>query len=127
MGRIVDSNLKDAVIFLINLRRGREHAISREELLLQLAQHGFVVEERLMREAIHELRAEGNLIGSFGGIGGGYFILESWPEVDEFCEHEFHSRAMDHLAQERVMRHAAGKKIGPRPVPQQLGLPMEVS
>jgi hypothetical protein len=120
----VNQLLMDAVIAAINPHRGREHAISRHDLLIYLAESGQPTDERVVRRAIHELREAGNLIGSSGGVKGGYWIMESWPEVDDWCEREVRARALDLMDQARIIRKAAARKIGPHPVPQQLGLPI---
>lgn len=118
--------LKDCVLFLLNFHRGRDQAISRDELLHQLASHDFAdVEERMLRVMIHELRGEGNLICSSGGLTGGYWMADGWDDVEEYLDHEVRARALDLLEQETIMRHAAGIEFGPKPVPHQLELAMD--
>jgi hypothetical protein len=113
--------LKECVLFLLNFHRGRDQAISRDEFLHQLAMHGFAdVKERKLRVMIHELRAEGNLICSSGGLTGGYWCAAGWDDVEEYFDREVRARALDLLEQEKILRHAAGIEFGPKPVPDQL-------
>lgn len=118
--------LRECVLYLLNFHQGRKQAISRSELLHQLADHGFAgVEEREVRIIIHDLKQSGELIGSTGGIGGGYYIATGWDELEDYWEHEIDSRALDLLQQKKAQRHQAVIQFGPKPVPHQLELVMD--
>jgi len=119
----INPNLKEAILFLLSPHHGQWRAISREDLLFRLAGSGFHDDERIVRAAIAELQDEGHLIGSSGGRGGGYWLMDSWPEVDEFCEHQVRSRALSLLHKERQIRHAALQQLGPRST-EQMALPV---
>ena len=111
--------LRDAVLYILNFHHGHAQAISRDEFLHQLLAHGQgAVDERDLRSVIHDLRTEGNLIISSGGIKGGYWMAAGWEEVEEYLDHEVHARAMDLLEQERIIRHSAALEFGPKPSPQ---------
>jgi hypothetical protein len=115
--------LKDAVLQLLTPRVGRERAISRKDLLMFLMQKGVRFgDEREVRMAIYALRREGNMILSTGGQGGGYFLAASWSELNEYLDREVHSRAMDLLEQERILRAEAERTWGVEQFP----LPLEI-
>lgn len=93
---------------------GKENAVPRDRLVNMLARwktgNGF---ERQVRAAILELRQNGWLICSTGGISGGYWLAANWEEVTEFITREYHSRAMSMLDTEKKMKQAAQEKWGP--------------
>ena len=97
---------------ILSFHNGREHAIGRGEVVQALKSHGFDVDERQAREAIHDLRRKGNLICSAPGKGGGYYLAESHKDVREFFKRELHPKAMDLLETEKAMREAAKQKFG---------------
>ena len=109
-----DPGLKRDLVQIFRRAVGRENAIPRGQLLHMLGQWqdgaGF---ERTVRAAIVDLRNEGFLICSTGGREGGYWLAESWGELIEFVEREYHSRAMSMLATEKAMRAAARNQWGP--------------
>jgi len=115
--------LKDAVLQLLTPRVGREHAISRKDLLVFLMQNGVRFgDEREVRMAIHALRREGNMILSTGGAGGGYWLAAAWGELNEYLDREVRPRAVDLLDQERILRAEAERTWGV----EQFALPLEI-
>lgn len=100
---------------------GRENALPRPKLLAKLAVMGYGepdpktgtlrVPDRKARKAIEILQERGELIGSTGGRGGGYFKLKSMNEYRWFEIHELNSRAMTILGKRRVMRRAAHREF----------------
>lgn len=69
-----NDNLKQAILTILSIHKGRANAISRIDLVLGLMRRGFGKNEREARIAIQELRKSGALVGSCGGAGGGYFL-----------------------------------------------------
>lgn len=105
--------LDRALLRVLSQRRGRDLAISREDLLAALRSLGFKVHERQARAAINELRKTGQMICSTGGEGGGYWLASSWEELEEYLSHEVHPRAMDLLEQEAALRRSGELAWGP--------------
>ena len=68
--------------------------------------------DRKIRNTVRDLRREGALICSTGGIKGGYWIPESLLEVLYFIATELISRAMDLLVTAKRMKDAAFRKFG---------------
>lgn len=121
----VRENLRECVLYLLNFHQGRRQAVSRANLLWKVQSHGFDdIDDRTLRAMIHDLKKEGELIGSTGGAGGGYYMLAGWAELDEYLEREVRARALDLLDQEKVLRQAAEIHFGPRPSAQLALLPM---
>jgi hypothetical protein len=96
---------------------GKENALARTALLAKLGQMGYGepdpktgrlrVPDRKARLAIEVLQERGELIGSTGGKGGGYFVLRCMAEYRWFEIHELNSRALTILRKRRLMRRAA--------------------
>lgn len=105
--------LDRAVLRVLSQRRGREMAISRDDLLAALRSLGFKVHERQARATINELRKSGQMICSTGGEGGGYWLASSWEELEEYLSREVHPRAMDLLEQEAALRRSGELAWGP--------------
>lgn len=104
--------LDRAVLRILGFHLGREAAISRADLLMELGNHGFRVPDRAARAAINQLRKLGNPICSAGGEGGGYYLARGWNELVEFIDREMHSRAMDLLEQEKALRKEGERRWG---------------
>jgi len=93
---------------IIELHRGKENAISKPKLKNALSKHGFKVDERQIRAAVHELRQQGiPLISSSGAKG--YWFAESRKEVDEFIARELRPRAVDLFTSIRALESTAEK------------------
>jgi len=106
------AGLDRAILRLLMFHVGRDNAIGRETMLVQLANVGFRVQDRIARAAINELRKTGQPICSAGGEGGGYWMAQNWEELTEYIERELHSRAMDMLEQEQALKKAAEQRWG---------------
>lgn len=113
--------LERAVLRALSYHLGKEHAVNKEQLIADAGMNGFVVGEREIRLAINELRHAGEPICSSSGSSG-YWIAEGWDELSEFLERELHSRAMDMLRQENVLRMEASRRWGKDPRDGQLPL-----
>jgi hypothetical protein len=72
------------------------------------------IDEREIREAIHELRKQGLPICSTGGFGGGYYRAADQDELEEYLDREIHSRATDLLETEAILRKACEMTWGPK-------------
>jgi hypothetical protein len=104
--------LDRAVLRVIGFHTGIDSAISRADLVSEVARMGFKVHERVLRLTINQLRKRGHLICSTGGSGGGYFVPANWEELQEYLSREVHARAMDLLEQEKALRESAEKRWG---------------
>jgi len=91
---------------------GKKRAIGRKDLVLALSQFGFDIHERMIRACINQLRKEGNIICSTGGVDGGYYLADNWEELNEYLVREVHSRAMDLLEQEKALKASGERKWG---------------
>ena len=58
------------------------------------------------------LRRAGHLICSAAGENGGYYLISSLDEFNEFMQTEFLSKIRDMSKTAHVMTHAATKKFG---------------
>lgn len=116
LSEVVDQmppGLERAMLRVLSARRGREMAISREDLVAALRSLGFRVHERQARACINQLRKDGQMICSTGGADSGYWLASSWEELEEYLEREVHSRAMDLLEQEQALRKSGELAWGP--------------
>lgn len=108
--------LSDMVQTALKSHVGRDNAISRRNLLLQLGPQMVALGmppgrmDRNLRLAIRQLRKIGYPICSTGGSKGGYFLATDPAELEEYLTVEVHGRAMDLLEQEKAMRQGAGRQ-----------------
>ena len=101
--------LGEAVLKIICLH-DRRNPISRSKLVARLAPFG--VGERMVREQIKQLRRAGHLIGSAAGVGGGYYLIKTPQEFQDFLLSEYQSKINDMHRTADSMRDAADKKWG---------------
>lgn len=112
------AGLERAIRRVLEFHTGREQAISRSQLITDLARMGFNYidkDDRPIRGCINQIRKSGTLgswICSTGGVGGGYWLAKNQDEMEEFIEHEEESRLGDFAKQVRAMRAAAKKHWG---------------
>jgi hypothetical protein len=107
------AELDAAILKVLSSHVGRDAAVSRKDLVRELAVIGHVyANDRPVRAAINLLRKAGAPICSTGGREGGYFLASSWEELDEYLKREVHARAMDLLEQESAMRSQAVRQWG---------------
>ena len=106
------ASLDRAMLRVLDFRIGRNNAISRVKLLLELGRSGFVVDEREARICINQLRKKGVQICSTGGKRGGYWMAADQEELEEWIQNESEARLKDFGEQIRAMRAAADKRWG---------------
>lgn len=112
------AGLERAIRRVLSFHVGRENAISRSQLISDLARIGFDYidkDDRPVRICINQIRKSGtpgSWICSTGGVGGGYWLAKDQEEMEEFIEHEEESRLGDFAKQMKAMRIAARKHWG---------------
>lgn len=112
------AGLERAIRRELEFHVGRENAVSRSQLISDLASMGFDYidkDDRPIRACINQIRKSGtpgSWICSTGGLGGGYWLAKNLEEMEEFIEHEEESRLGDFAKQMRAMRYAAEKQWG---------------
>ncbi len=104
--------LERAMLRILEFHKGRENAISRGQLLKDLATHGFKVHEREARAMINLLRKKGVEICSTGGGDGGYWLAKDSQELEEYLVSEPLARIKDLGQQVIAMRAAAERHWG---------------
>jgi hypothetical protein len=106
-----NDKLERAVLSILGYHTGRASAISGKDLLFRLQQQGYrLPDERIMREAIHQLRRGGNLICSTPKDG--YWMAATHREWMDFDEEQFGSRIADMSKTRAAMRQAAINQFG---------------
>lgn len=106
------AGLDRALLRIFSFHEGKSRIISRNNLLKALKLHGFDVNDRLARACINQMRKDGIVICSMGGINGGYYLAANWEEYNEYKDRELLPRIMDMLEQEKALRQAAEKRWG---------------
>lgn len=104
--------LDRALLRILSFHKGRSCAINRFDLVGQLKQHGFEVNERAMRAQINVLRKDGHLIGAAAGEGGGYYLIISREEFEEFIQSEFKAKINDMAETVRALERQADAVFG---------------
>lgn len=104
--------LDRALLRVMDFHHGKHAAIGRGELVRQVANCGFKVHERAMREAIKQLRRQGVLICSVPGEDGGYYLAANAQEFYEFARMEFEGKIADMSQTLTAMRAAAAREFG---------------
>jgi hypothetical protein len=107
-------------IFASQYFTGRSNAFSRDRLIGIVQRSYPTADEREIREALHELRRQGMPICSTGGIHSGYWRAADREELEEYLTREVHSRAVDLLETESILRRAADRTWGPQQLAMEL-------
>ena len=102
-----------AILRMLERHRGRPNAISRHDLVK--AVHMYGASERQVREYIKQLRRAGHLIGSAPGSDGGYYLITSLEEFNDFMCTEFVAKIKDMSQTANAMNHAARKQFKDSP------------
>ena len=111
----IPPGLSTHVARLLSSHIGRNQAILGDELTRRLQSQYPRLDQRVVREAIHQLRRDGMLICAAPGASGGYYVASSWSELEEFASRELRSRAMDLLETEKRLLRSAERQFGPQP------------
>jgi DNA-binding transcriptional regulator PaaX len=104
--------LDRAILLVLSNRWGRNQAISRTNLVKAVAQMGFPVNERAVRLQISQLRKQGALIGSAPGEDGGYYLVVTAQEFQEFVDTEYLAKIKDMQETLSAMRQSAREVFG---------------
>lgn len=112
--RDMPAGLDRQILRILQLHRGRDNAIGRDQLVAGVRISGFRrIDERQVREMIKQLRRAGHLIGSAAGGGGGYYLIASQAEFEEFAQQEYKAKISDMAETLRAMQLTAENLWGP--------------
>ena len=100
-----------AILRILVHHQGRQRAISRVKLCSALSL--YQTNERQVREQIKQLRRAGHLIGSAAGENGGYYLISSLDEFNQFMQCEFLAKIKDMSQTAHSMTKAATQQFGP--------------
>jgi biotin operon repressor len=103
-----------AIMTVLSFHAGRRNPISRAQLCATL--ETLNINERQIREQIKQLRRSGHLIGSAPGPDGGYYLITSPEELQEFFNCEFNAKIKDMRQTVEAMAKAASQRWGPASV-----------
>ena len=100
------NELETAVLKILSKCEGEINAVSRDYLVKKVP---FSINERRIRNVIHDLRQNGHLICSTEK--GGYYLATSFVEYESFRRREYASRIKDMAETMRNMDASAHKKF----------------
>jgi len=103
--------LDRAVLRILSYHLGREHAISGLELCHALGI--YQIDGRQLHEQIKQLRRSGHLVGSASGENGGYYLIATPEEFQEFISSAFQARIDDLRQTVTAMTKSASQRWGP--------------
>jgi len=90
----------------------KENPLSRKDLQAKLNSVGIPVKERSLRLCISQMRRSGHLIGSTPGVGGGYWLISSAGDFEEFIATEYRAMITDMQETLSAMQSAARRQFG---------------
>lgn len=108
----VPKEVEERIAAILQNHIGQENSIGRTPLVALVCKTQPGTSERVVRQAIHNLRRDGQLICSMPGVNGGYYLAANKAESKEFREREIRSRALDLLETDKVMFAAEVRKFG---------------
>lgn len=103
-----DLNL--AIVAVLSFHLGRGNPISPANLCAALRELN--LNERQLRARIELLRYSGHLIGSIGGEDGGYYLITTQEELEDFLDSEYRTRIDDMRQTMEAMTKAASQRWG---------------
>jgi predicted DNA-binding transcriptional regulator YafY len=98
-------------MILLSFHVGRRNTISHINLCAELKVHR--ISDRQLREQIKQLRRSGHLIGSASGENGGYYLITTPEELQEFLLTEYQAKIDDMRQTVEAMTNAASQRWGP--------------
>lgn len=104
------SDLDRSILAILSRHIGRLNAISRRDLCAALACRR--LSERQVREQIRLLRRAGHLIGSAPGEDGGYYLITTLEEFNQFMQMEYLAKIKDMSETAHAMTRAANQVWG---------------
>jgi hypothetical protein len=110
--------LHSAIRWALSEHYGRANPIARVQLLHKLAR--FQISDRKLRAEIRALRRSGHLIGSAAGADGGYYLITTMEEFEEFLRTEFVAKVQDMRETANAMTLAAEQQFEKKPVQMQI-------
>ena len=102
--------LSRALLRTLAFHRGRANPITRTDLVKAVRIYG--ASERQIRERIKQLRRAGHLIGSAPGTDGGYYLITSLEEFNDFMCTEYMAKIKDMSQTANAMTQTARSKFG---------------
>jgi DNA-binding transcriptional regulator PaaX len=108
----IEPGLDRAILHALQFHINRGNAVSRTELVTACKMQGFNAHERQVREEIKQLRRAGQLIGSAPGEDGGYYMITTLAEFEEFKHMEFIAKISDMETTLKAMTRAAKEQFG---------------
>ena len=106
--------LDRAILDVLSHHVSRGHPISRADLCTSL--RTYRVSERQLREQIKVLRRSGYLIGSAPGSSGGYYLITTPQEFEDFLRSEYQAKISDMRQTVTAMTKSAAQRWGPESV-----------
>ena len=98
-------------MIVLSFHVGRCNTISHGDLCAEL--NHLQIGDRQLREQIKHLRRSGHLIGSLSGENGGYYLITTPEELQEFLRTEFQAKIDDMRQTVEAMTRAASQRWGP--------------
>ena len=100
-----------AIMTVLSFHISRRNPISRTQLCASLKD--FRISDRHIREQIKQLRRSGHLIGSMAGENGGYYLITTPDDLQEFLSREYQAKINDMRQTVEAMTKTASQRWGP--------------
>ena len=110
--------LSRAILRTLSFHCGRANPISRTDLVKAVRMYS--ASERQIREQIKQLRRLGHLIGSAPGTDGGYYLITSLDEFNDFMHTEYMAKIKDMRETVNAMNEAARQQLKTEPLQMKL-------
>jgi hypothetical protein len=100
-----------AIMSVLSFHISRRNPISQAQLYASLKD--FKISDGHMREQIKQLRRSGHLIGSLPGENGGYYLITTADDLEEFLNREYEEKINDMRQTVEAMKKTASQRWGP--------------
>jgi hypothetical protein len=100
-----------SIMIVLSFHAGRHNTISNGDLCAELKD--LRISDHQLREQIKQLRRSGHLIGSAAGENGGYYLITTPEELQEFLRTEYQAKIDDMRQTVESMTNAASQRWGP--------------